>query len=104
MPQSSVSKRQAVRAMKRAPSCFFLTPRCYFTTLLHCTSVFLLRKCPAIKMTHEHLHQRRAMQVRQAWNLPYHANGPEALDGSAILAVLIADQHHTLHRQLRAAH
>src|SRR6266481_3131207 len=48
----------------------------------------LLRKRPAIKMTHEHLHQRRAMQVRQSRYLANHAHMPKALNGLPVLPIL----------------
>src|ERR1700747_1005844 len=53
----------------------------------------LLRKRPAIKMTHEHLHQRRAMQVRQSRNLPNHPHMSKSLNRVPVLPLLVADQH-----------
>src|SRR5260370_42541786 len=85
-------------------TCSLLLPHCYFITLLHPTSAFLLRNCPAIKMTHKHLHQRRLMQVRQARNLSHHPYVATALDGFAILSILAADPHPAVQRHIRCVH
>ena len=52
-------------------------------------------------MIHEHLHQCGAVQVWQFGNLSDHTHVPEALDGFAVFAILVADQHHAVHRKLR---
>ena len=51
----------------------------------------LLRKRRAIEMVHEDLHERRPVKIRQPGNLANHANMSKALDGLAILAVLVAN-------------
>src|SRR5438309_366460 len=61
----------------------------------------LLRKGRAIEMIHEDLHQRRPMKIRQLGNLADHPDMAKSFDGFAVLAVLIADEHHAMHRQLR---
>jgi hypothetical protein len=61
----------------------------------------LLGEGSAVEIVHEDLHQGGAMKVWQARNLADYANVTEALDGLAILAVLIANQDHTVDRQLR---
>ena len=42
-------------------------------------------------MIHEDLHERRAMEVGKLGNFTNHANVAKALDGFAVLAILIAD-------------
>ena len=59
----------------------------------------LLRKGGAVKMIHEHLHQCGAMQVRQLGNFADNAHVAKPLDRFAVLAVLVADQHHAMHRK-----
>ena len=58
----------------------------------------LLRKRCTIEVIHENLHERGAVQVRQLGNLADHPDVPKTLDGLAVLAVLVADQHHAVHR------
>ena len=52
-------------------------------------------------MSHEDLHQRSSMKIGQARNLANHSHVPETLDRFAVLAVLVPNQHHAMHRQLR---
>src|SRR6267143_2787324 len=61
----------------------------------------LLREGRAIEMIHKNLHQRRPMEIRQLGNFPDHPDMAKALDSFAVLPVLIADQHNTMHRQFR---
>jgi hypothetical protein len=60
-----------------------------------------LGKRGAVKIIHEHFHQRGAVQIGQARNFAYDANVPEALDGFAILAILVANQNHAVDWKLR---
>src|SRR2546422_8726057 len=62
----------------------------------------LLRKGGAIEMIHEDLHERRAMEVGKLGNFADHADVAEPLDSFAVLPVLIAAQHHTMHWQFRS--
>src|SRR6267378_6388233 len=61
----------------------------------------LLREGRAIEMIHKDLHQRRTMEIRQLGDFPDHADMAKAFDSFAVLPVLIADQHNTVHRQFR---
>src|SRR5882762_4461633 len=62
----------------------------------------LLREGRAIEVIHENLHQRRPMEIRQLGNFPDHPDMSKALDRFTILPVLIADQHHAMHRQFHS--
>jgi len=84
-PQSCASRHRVVRAVKRAISC----------------GDGLLRERTAIKMTHEDLHEGGAMQIGQARNFADDAHVAKALDGLAVLAVLVTDKYDAVHGQLR---
>jgi len=52
-------------------------------------------------MIQKNLHQRGAVKIRQFGDLPDYSHMPEFFNGFAVLAVLIADQHHAVHRLFR---
>src|SRR5579859_2835852 len=91
-PQSSVSKRRTSRATIPPSKNRALPSRknggCHK----------LLRKRGALEVAHEDLHQRGSMEIGQPRNLADHPHVPETLDGFPVLAVLVADQHHAMHR------
>ena len=49
-------------------------------------------------MVQKDLHERRAVEVGEFGNLANHADVPKFLDGFPVLAVLVADQDHPVHR------
>lgn len=64
------------------------------------TSGELLREGAAVEMAHKDLHERGAVQVGQPGDFADDANVAEPLDGVAILAILVADEHHAMDGQL----
>jgi hypothetical protein len=51
----------------------------------------LLGEGGAIKMIHEDLHERGAVEIGETWNFADDADVAETLDGLAVFAVLVAD-------------
>ncbi len=50
-------------------------------------------------MVKEDLHERGAMEIRKLWNFSDDAHVAEFLDGVAIFAILVTDEHHAVHRK-----
>src|SRR5215470_2188224 len=61
----------------------------------------LLRKRRSIEMIHEHLNERSAMQIWQTRQLPNHPHMSKPLNRFTVFPILIADQNHAMHGQLR---
>src|SRR5271156_522574 len=59
----------------------------------------LLRKRGAVEVVHEDLHQRGAMKIGKPGYFSDDPDVPKSFDGLAILAVLIANQDHSVHGQ-----
>src|SRR5277367_232245 len=72
--------------------------RCQLSQI-QCHPAKLLRKRSTVKMVHEDLHQRGAVKIGQTRYFTDDTDVSKALDGFAVLSILIANQNHAMHRQ-----